>query len=160
MATTGTGLARSRMLHNLATNDPFRALQQRINTLFEDSLGLAPFSEETWSLSSWAPACDIYETENEIVVKAELPEVKKEDVQVSLENNVLTIRGDRKFSDETKREDYHRIERSYGEFVRSFTLPAIIDSNRIAAEFKEGVLRVTLPKREEARPKQIEVAVK
>lgn len=161
MATTGTGLARSRILRNLATNDPFRALQQRINSLFEEGFGLAPFGgEESWSLSSWTPACDIYETENEIVVKAELPEVKKEDVQVSLENNVLAIRGERKFVDETKRENYHRIERSYGEFVRSFTLPTSIDSNGIGAEFKDGVLRVTLPKREEAKPKQIEVEVK
>jgi HSP20 family protein len=164
MATTGTGLAPSRMLRNLSPADPFRSLQSRINRLFEEGFGLAPFADEAQSLSSslssWSPACDIYETENEIVVKAELPEVKKDDVHVSLENNVLTIRGERKFEDESKRENYHRIERSYGEFVRSFTLPAIINSDKIGAEFKDGVLRVTLPKREEAKPKQIEVTVK
>lgn len=160
MATTGTGLAPSRMLRNLSTGDPFRSLQHRINRLFEDGFGLAPFGEESWSLSSWTPACDIYETESEIVVKAELPEVKKDDVHVSLENNVLTIRGERKFEDEKNRENYHRIERSYGEFVRSFTLPATIDSNNVSAEFNDGLLRVTLPKREEAKPKQIEVNVK
>jgi HSP20 family protein len=127
--------------------------------MFNEGFGMAP-GEETWSLSTWAPACDIYETENEIVVKAELPEVKKENVHVSIENNVLTIRGERKFEEETNRENYHRVERAYGEFVRSFSLPATIDANRIGAEFKEGVLRVTLPKREEAKPKQIEVQVK
>ncbi len=116
--------------------------------------------DENWSLSTWAPACDIYENENEIVVKAELPEVKKEDVQVAIENNVLSIRGERKFSEETKQENYHRVERSYGEFMRSFTLPSFVDASKVNAEFKDGLLRVTMPKREEAKPKQIEVKVK
>jgi HSP20 family protein len=126
-------------------------------------MGLAPFGrlgEENWSLTTWAPACDIYETDNEIVVKAELPEVKKEDVHVSLENNLLTIRGERKLSEETKRENYHRLERRYGAFTRSLTLPNFADTSKINAEFKDGMLRVTLPKREEAKPKQIEVKVK
>jgi HSP20 family protein len=125
--------------------------------------GLEPFrgfGEENWSLSTWSPVCDIYETDNEIVVKAELPEVKKEDVHVSIENNLLTIRGERKFSEETKKENYHRVERSYGEFTRSFTLPNFVDSNKINAEFKDGMLRVTMAKREEAKAKQIEVKVK
>jgi HSP20 family protein len=118
------------------------------------------FGEESWSLTTWAPACDIYETDNEIVVKAELPEVKKEDVRVSIENNVITIHGERKFSEETKRENYHRLERSYGAFTRSFTLPSFVDASKINAEFKDGILRVTMPKREEAKPKQVEVKVK
>jgi HSP20 family protein len=94
------------------------------------------------------------------VVMAELPEVKKEDVYVSIENNMLTILGERKFSEEMKKENYHRFERSYGEFMRSFTLPSFVDANKVNAEFKDGVLRVTLAKREEAKPKQIEVKVK
>jgi HSP20 family protein len=157
---TGTGLA-PRLIRDLMTTDPFRSfrsLQQRINRLFEEAFG--PLGEESWALAAWAPACDIYETDNEIVVKMELPEVKKEDIQVTLDNNLLTIRGERKFQEETKRENYHRIERSYGEFMRSFTLPAAIDSGKISAEYKDGVLRVVLPKREEAKPKQIEVKVK
>lgn len=159
----GTGLA-PRLIRDLMTTDPFRnfrALQQRINRLFEEAFGpLGTFGEESWTLAAWAPACDIYETDNEIVVKMELPEVKREDIQVTLDNNVLTIRGERKFQEEAKRENYHRIERSYGEFMRSFTLPAAIDSSKISADYKDGVLRVVLPKREEAKPKQIEVKVK
>jgi len=94
------------------------------------------------------------------VVKAELPEVKKENVYVSIDNNLLTIRGERKFSEETKKENYHRVERSYGEFMRSFTIPSFVDANKVNAEFKDGVLRVTFAKREESKPKQIEVKIK
>ena len=158
---TSTGLAPAKANRELIAADPFRTFQQRFNRLFgETFVPFTPFSEENWSLTTWAPACDIYETDNEIVVKAELPEVKKEQVQVTFENNVLTIRGERKFEEETKKENYHRIERNYGEFVRGFTLPTFIDPNKINAEFKDGLLRVTLIKREEAKPKQVEVKVK
>ncbi len=157
---TGTALAQGSNRETMSF-DPFRQLQERVNRFFGEGYDPGRTSAgENWSLNTWAPACDIYETENEITVKAELPEVKKEDVCVSVENNVLTIRGERNISEETKREDYHRLERSYGEFTRSFTLPNFVDSNRINAEFKDGMLRVTLPKREEAKPKQIEVKVK
>ena len=106
----------------------------------------------------WMPAVDIYETEaREFVVKAELADVKREDINITFENGVLTIRGDRKFSDEVKRDHYHRIERQYGAFSRSFTVPQTVDASRIAASFKDGVLTVRMPQREEARPKQIEV---
>lgn len=106
----------------------------------------------------WMPAVDIYETEaREFVVKAELADVKREDINITFENNVLTIRGDRKFSDDVKRDHYHRIERQYGAFSRSFTVPQTVDASRIAASFKDGVLTVRMPQREEARPKQIEV---
>lgn len=141
--------------------DPFRNFEERMRQFF--GAGFAPLwrlGEENWSLTTWSPACDIYETDNEIVVKAELPEVKKEDVHVSIENNLLTIRGERKLSEETKRENYHRLERCYGEFTRSFRLPSFTDTGKINAEFKDGMLRVTLPKREEVKPKQIEVTVK
>jgi HSP20 family protein len=158
---TATALAPTRAFRDLMTTDPFRYFQERFNRLFEEAFGpLATFREEPWSLTTWSPACDIYETDNEIVVKAELPEVRKEDVHVTLENNVLTIRGERKLEEKTERENYRRVERSYGEFLRSFTLPTSIDPNKIGAEFKDGMLRVTLPKREEARPKQVEIKVK
>ena len=106
----------------------------------------------------WTPAVDIYETEaREFVVKAELAGIKREDINITFENNVLTIRGERKFSDEVKRDHYHRIERQHGAFSRSFTVPQTVDASRIAASFKDGVLTVRMPQREEARPKQIEV---
>lgn len=139
--------------------DPFRNFEERMRRLFGEGFFRAPV-EENWTLSAWTPACDIFETENEIVVKAELPEVKKEDVTVSIENNVLTIHGERKFSEETKKENYHRVERSYGEFTRSFTLPVFVNTEKVSAEFRDGILRVVLPKREEAKTKQIEVKVK
>ena len=140
--------------------DPFRNLEERMRRLFGE--GYDPFGkvgEENWSLATWSPACDIYETSNELVVKAELPEVKKENVQVTIENNVLTIRGERKFEAETKKESYHRVERRYGEFTRSFALPGFVDATKVNAEFQEGVLRVRMPKREEAKPKHIDVKV-
>jgi HSP20 family protein len=157
----GTALAPARE-SGLFTPDPFfRTFQERMNRLFGENFGrmLAPTPEENWTLTTWAPACDIFETENEIVVKAELPEVRKEDVTVAVENNVLMIRGERKFEEETKQENYHRVERAYGEFVRNFTLPAFAEAEKITAEFKDGMLRVTIPKREEAKPKQVEVRV-
>jgi HSP20 family protein len=153
-----TALAPIKSLGNLMNTDPFYLLQNRLNRLFD--FPFAPFAEETFPMTSWVPACDIYETEKEIVVKAEVPGLKKEDVHVSIANNVLTIRGERKFEGEVKRENFHRVERNYGEFLRSFTLPAFIDSNKILAEFKDGLLWVFLPKHEEAKPKQIEVKVK
>jgi HSP20 family protein len=158
---SGTAMA-PRGQRGMSGQDPFRQFQERLSRLFGE--GYDPFAkqfgEESWSLSTWAPACDIYENENEIVVKAELPEVKKEDIHVSYENGVLTIYGERKISEETKRENYHRLERSYGEFTRSFSLPSIVDANKINAEFNDGVLRITMGKREEAKPKQVEVKVK
>jgi HSP20 family protein len=144
--------------------EPFRdlvSLQDRMNRLFDSSYrGVGAAGEEDWALGgSWAPAVDIFEHEGNIVLKAELPGVDPKDVDVRVENNVLTLRGERKFDSEVKRESYHRVERSYGTFARSFTLPAVVDTGNIKAEFKEGVLRVTLPKREEAKPKQISISV-
>jgi HSP20 family protein len=150
----GTALAPIKSLRNLISTDPFFLLQNRLNRLYE------PFAEEHFPLTTWVPACDIYETAKEIVVKAELPGLKQEDVFVSIENNLLTIRGDRKFEEEVKRENFHRVERTYGEFLRSFTLPSFIETNKIFAEFKDGLLMVTLPKREESKPKQIEIKIK
>ena len=106
----------------------------------------------------WTPAVDIYETENhEIVLKAELPEMKRENIGITFENQVLTIRGERQLDESIKRDSYQRIERAYGAFSRSFTLPATVDAAHITAAYKDGVLTVRLPQRDEAKPKQIEV---
>ena len=109
---------------------------------------------------AWVPAVDIYETDaHEVVIKAELPDVKKEDIGVTFENNVLTLTGERKQEQSTKREQFQRVERRFGSFSRSFTLPASVDAGQIAASYKDGVLTIRLPRREEAKPKQISVNV-
>lgn len=106
----------------------------------------------------WTPAVDIYETENhELVLKAELPEMKRENIGITFENQVLTIRGERQLDESIKRDAYQRVERAYGAFSRSFTLPPTVDAARISAAYKDGVLTIRLPQREEAKPKQIEV---
>jgi HSP20 family protein len=142
--------------------DPFRdllGLQERMNRLFDDSVRNVRQGDEALSTSVWTPPVDIYETENEVIVKAELPEVNQKDIEIQVENNTLTLRGERKFDKEVKQENFHRIERSYGTFARSFTLPATIDQEKIRADYKDGILRVVMPKREETKPKQIKVAV-
>jgi len=145
--------------------EPFRdlvSLQDRMNRLFEDSFRGAgrATGEEDWALGgSWAPAVDIFEQGGDIVLKAELPGVDAKDVDIRVENNTLTLRGERKFDSEVKRESYHRVERAYGTFSRSFTLPTVVDTEKIKAEYKDGVLRVTLPQKEEAKPKQISISV-
>jgi HSP20 family protein len=146
--------------------EPFHDLmtvQDRMNRIFEQAFRGVPRAgaEEEWALGgTWAPAVDIYEHEGNLVLKAELPGIDPKDVQMHVENNVLTLEGERKFDSEVKREQYHRVERAYGHFSRSFTLPNMVDAEKIKAEFsKDGVLRVTLPQREEAKPKQISIAV-
>ena len=142
----------------IARFDPFRdlaVLQDRVNRLFGDAYG----AREEGVLSNWVPAVDIFENEKkELVLKAELPDVKKEDVAVTVENNVLTLSGERKLDSEVKKEHYRRIERSFGSFSRSFSLPATVDTGKIGADFKNGVLTVRLPFREEAKPRSIDVA--
>jgi HSP20 family protein len=143
--------------------DPFRdlmTLQERMNRIFDESYRGARTTGDDWALGgSWAPAVDIYEHEGNIVLKAELPGIDSNDVDIRLENNVLTLRGERKVDHEVKQENYHRVERAYGSFSRSFTLPSIVDQEKIKAEYKDGVLELTLPKREEAKPKQISIKV-
>jgi HSP20 family protein len=135
------------------------SLQERVNRMFNEQYRGAS-SDDEWALGgSWAPVVDIYEHGQDIVLKAELPGVDPKDVDVRLENNVLTLRGQRKFENEVKKESYHRVERSYGSFSRSFTLPSVVDQGNIKAEFKDGILKLVLPKREEAKPKQIEINV-
>ena len=125
----------------------------RLNRMFSD------FQTEAFN-QAWVPAVDIYETENhEVVIKAELPDVKKEDIGVTVENNVLTLTGERKQEESVKREQFQRVERRFGSFSRSFSLPATVNASHIAASYKDGVLTVRLPRREEAKPKQITVNV-
>lgn len=160
--TPGTLMSPNRT-RNFLPLDPFRFFQTSPMRFLEDPFtALRPFipSEETMPFTAWTPLCDIYETDKELVLKMELPEMKKEDVHVTVENNLLTLRGERKFDETIERENFHRIERHYGEFLRTFTLPAFVDGNKIFAEFKDGLLTVTLPKNTAAIPKQIEVKVK
>ena len=142
--------------------DPFRdlnILQDRMNRLFDDAgAGRAWRSDEPSATTTWSPAVDIFETEAEIVVKAELPGMDRKDITLNLEKNVLTLKGERRFQKETKEDNYHRIERSYGGFSRSFSIPATVDDERINAEYKDGVLKILLPKKEQAKPKQIRIA--
>jgi HSP20 family protein len=126
---------------------------------FETFRSFGPMFDKRWPFTGWTPPCDIYETNKEIVLKMELPEMRKEDVRVTLENNVLTLRGERKFDETVSQENYHRIERHYGEFIRIFTLPRFVEGSKVVAEFKEGMLTVTLPKNAEAIPRQIDVKV-
>jgi len=115
--------------------------------------------KEAISLAEWSPLVDITEDDKEYVIKAELPELKKEDVKLTVENNVLRISGERKYEKEEKDKKYHRVERAYGCFMRSFTLPDDADGAKVAAEYKDGILKVHLPKSEKAKPKSIEVNV-
>ena len=140
--------------------DPFRDLsimQERMNRMFEDA-GRGWRGDEPSSTTTWSPAVDIYETENEIQVQAELPGVDRKDIALNLEKNVLTLKGERRFEKETKQENYHRIERAYGGFSRSFSIPAIVDEEKIRAEYKDGILKIALPKKEQVKPKQIAIA--
>src|SRR5258708_3162960 len=130
--------------------EPFRemvTIQDRMNRIFEEAFraNRGAGSEEDYALAAWAPAVDIFEQDGNIVLKAELPGVDPKDVDVRVENNVLTLRGERKLDGDVKKEGYHRVERAYGSFGRSFTLPTVVDTEKIKAEYKDGVLRVTLP---------------
>ncbi len=139
--------------------DPFRGespLQRQINRLFSEAFDRV---SDEGNLTTWAPAVDIYETEHELVVKAELPDIKPEELDIRVENNVLTIRGERKFEKKVNEGNYLRVERSYGTFSRSFSLANTVNTEAIKADYKNGVLTLSIPKREEAKPKQIKVNV-
>jgi len=127
-----------------------------MNRLFNDTFDRIG---EQSNLSAWAPAVDIYETEQELVVKADLPDVDPKDLDIRVENNLLTIRGERKFEKKVNEENYLRVERSFGSFARSFTLANTVNTDAIKAEYQNGVLTLTIPKREEAKPKQVKVNV-
>ena len=146
---------------NIVRFDPIRdmaALQDRVNRIFADAYRRD--NDDLMTRGAWVPPVDIYETGNhELVLRAELPDVPREDIALRVENNTLTISGERKMDTEIKEQQYHRIERTYGTFSRAFTLPPTVDTSAIAAEYKNGILTVRLPLREEAKPKQIQVQV-
>jgi HSP20 family protein len=142
--------------------DPLKdmlGLQERMNRLFEDSLSRSRGLEEDLALGTWVPAVDIYEEPERIVLRADLPGIKPENVDIRVESNTLTLSGERRLERDVKRDNYHRVERQYGAFTRSFTLPGTVDAEKIRAEHRDGVLEISLPKREESRPKQIKVQV-
>ena len=135
--------------------DPFREL----NTFYERMGGFPGKRWETpMSTTAWNPAVDIFETDNNVVIKAELPGMDSKDIDVKLENNVLMLKGERHFEKETKEENYHRVEREYGIFSRSFSLPTAVNGDKVTAEYKDGVLTIVLPKKEEVKPKPIKIA--
>src|SRR5213082_1415665 len=146
-------------MRTIARWEPFSGvttLQDQINRLFKETFERT--AEES-SLSAWAPAVDIYETEHELIVKADLPEIDPKDLDIRVENNILTIRGERKFEKKQENGDYLRVERAYGSFSRSFALASTVNTEAIKADYHNGVLTLNVPKREEAKPKQIKVIV-
>lgn len=135
-------------------------MEKRLSTIF----GRAPMAttgekKEAISVAEWSPLVDITEDEKEYIVKAEIPEMKKEDIKINVHDEVLSISGERKYEKEEKGKKYHRVERAYGSFMRSFTLPEDADGSKVNAEYKDGVLKVHLPKSEKAKPKTIEIKV-
>src|SRR5579863_7598685 len=139
--------------------EPFRnlsSLQEQVNRLFDSSF---KGNADNSTFTTWAPPVDIYETENELVLKADLPDVTEKDLDIRVENNMLTIRGERKFEQKVNEDNYLRIERTYGSFSRSFSLPNTVNTEAIKADYKNGVLTVQLPKRAESKPKQVKVNV-
>ncbi|HXY16039.1 MAG TPA: Hsp20/alpha crystallin family protein [Terriglobales bacterium] len=140
--------------------DPFRefsTLQDRMNRLFRDSFSEG--REEALATGAFAPPVDVYEDEHRITLKIEVPGIDEKDIDVRVENNTLTVHGERKFEKEEKEENYRRVERQYGSFTRSFTLPNTVDTDSVSANYEKGVLKIKLAKKEEAKPKQIKVNV-
>ncbi len=142
--------------------DPFRDLaevQDRVNRVLGEFYGTRG-QDDVMRRGAWIPPVDIYEGQNhEMIIKAELPDVKRDDIDIRVENNTLTLTGEKKFDESVKEDQYHRVERVYGQFSRSFSLPSTIDTEKVAADYRNGVLTIKLPMREEAKPKQIQVQV-
>jgi len=147
-------------MNTIVRYQPFQGLStlhDQVNRLFNETLFRG--QGEDSAITTWAPSVDIYETPNELVVKADLPDVAEKDIDIRVENNLLTIRGERKFEKNVSEDNYLRVERTYGAFSRSFSLPNTVNAETIGAEYKNGVLTVTLPKREESKPRQVKVTV-
>jgi len=140
------------MSNNVVTFDPMQGLR-----LFEDAM--TRLMSEPRTNRPWSPAVDILETEDALVLRADLPDVKAEDIDVKVENNTLTISGKRTFEKDEAVKGWHRIERSFGEFVRSFQVPTTVDTEKVGADYKNGVLTISLPKKEAAKPRQVKVAI-
>lgn len=154
------GLTRWQPLTRWSPLKELEEMEKRLSTLF----GRAPAStagdkKEAIAVAEWSPLVDITEDEKEYLVKAELPEMKKEEIKINVHDDVLSISGERKYEKEEKGKKYHRVERAYGSFMRSFTLPEDADGSKVSAEYKDGVLRVHLPKSEKAKPKAVEIKV-
>ena len=136
------------------------SLQDRMNSLFEQSLPRGRSNQEdSLYAGSWLPAVDIYEDDHEIVLKADVPDIDPKEVDIRVEDSTLFLRGEHKFENEVKQENFHRVERTYGTFARSFVLPRTVAADKIAADYKNGVLIIRMPKTEESKPKQIKVSV-
>jgi len=145
----------------IARWDPFRefsTLQDRMNRLFRESYG-PEGRDESLTTSQFAPPVDVYEDEHNVVLKVEVPGIDEKDIDVRVENNVLTVHGERKVEKEEKEENFRRIERQYGSFTRTFTLPSTVDAERIQADYDKGILKIVLPKKAEAKPKSIKVNI-
>src|SRR3972149_3672622 len=157
-------IRRCTMTLMLTRFEPFRDLawlQEGIDSRFGETLEpLRPWGSDAPEWTAWSPAVDIVETENDIVLRADLPGVEPKDVDIQVENGTLTLKGERKFESDVKEDDYCRVERVYGSFLGSFALPPTVDAEKVEAEYRNGVLELKLPKRPEAKPKQIKVAVK
>lgn len=139
--------------------DPFRDLitiREKMNRLFEEAFS-SRTEEKDLIGSTWTPSVDIYEDENSLVLTAEIPGIDEKDIEIKIEDSTLTLKGERKFEKEAKEENYHRIERAYGSFHRSFTLPNYIDQDKIEAEHESGVLKITMPKKSELKPRSIKI---
>ena len=134
-------------------------MEKRLSNFFGHGPGAVGDKKEAITVTEWAPLVDISEDDKEYIIKAEIPEIKKEDIKLHVNDDVLTITGERKYEKEEKNKKYHRVERSYGSFMRSFSLPEDADGTKVAAEYKDGLLKVHLPKSEKAKPKAIEVKV-
>ena len=140
------------MSSSALVHDPFQSLR-----FFEDAV--TRLMNEPRGSRPWSPAVDIFETEDALTLRADLPDVKTEDIDIRVENNTLTLKGSRKFAKEENAKGYHRIERSYGDFIRSFAVPPTVETDKVSAEYKNGVLTITLPKKENAKPRQVKVAI-
>jgi len=148
-------------VHSIACWNPFAEmtdLQREVDTVFGDFFGRTPFRMAATE-AMWSPVVDIHEAKDSILLQVELPGVKQEDIQVSIEDDTLTLKGERKRETEAKEDQYHRVERSYGRFERNILLPSVVDSGRVKATYRDGVLEIQLPKKEEAKPKEIKVEV-
>ena len=146
----------------LARWEPFRefsTLQDRMNRLFRESFHSEAGRDESLTTSTFAPAVDVYEDEHQVTLKIEVPGIEEKDIDVRIENHTLTVHGERKIEKEEKEENYRRVERQYGAFTRTFTLPQTVDTENVSANYDKGVLKITLPKKAEAKPKQIKVNV-
>jgi HSP20 family protein len=144
---------------NIIKYDPFRelrSLQDEMNRLFTGALPRS-FNQEEMTNGAWSPNVDIYEGKDSLILEAELPGMNRDDFELTIENNIITLKGERKFEKKTEGDNYHRVERSYGSFTRAFTLPQTVTAEGATAEFKNGVLNVRLPKREETKARKIEI---